>query len=344
MTRLYKSIASACVLAGVLAASGCAVVQEKTLGESLDETSAGTQIKSRLLANGGFAKFGETDVVVADRFALLVGRVPSEQDRVEAERLAREVNAVDEVANELVVADRSIARAINDPFIAAQIRARIVSDNDIKGVNYNIHVYDGVVYLLGFAQSEDELRRAAEQASVVGGVKRVVSYVKMRDREGRERFAPLTPASAAPGYAPAPAYQPAPAPAPLNVPQPSQPGSTLGAPGGAYRDPYAPGSTPPPGSVITAQPLPPTSPDAVARYPSASSSTIAPAPAPLNTQTPAYVAPAPAAPASPSRGGAPISIAPRAPGTSAPAPSTGQTSGNVDLLGVPPPPSGRQFE
>jgi osmotically-inducible protein OsmY len=229
------------VILALAAASlgACAVVQEKTVGESFDEASAGTEIKTRLFANGGFSRFGEVDVEVADRLVLLSGRVPSEADRMEAERIAWTVASIDEVANELVVDARSLGRDVNDRWITEQVRARLIANSDVKGLNYNIQVYDGSVFLLGLAQTEDELRTAAEAASRVKGVKRVVSYVKMR-----ERAVPPALQAGIPASRPQEAVEIAPdaeAPAPI-VPerQPTQ--------RGGYSDPYAPGSLLPPGA------------------------------------------------------------------------------------------------
>lgn len=170
----------ALVTIATLAAAGCSLVQEKTFGESIDEASTGTQIKAKLFSVGGVSRFGEVDVEVSDRLVLLSGRVPSDADRLEAERIAWSVSAVDEVANELVITKLDIARDFNDRWITEQIRARIIGDKDVKGINYNIQVFEGVVYLLGFAQNDDELRRAAEHAASVKGVVKVVSYVKIR--------------------------------------------------------------------------------------------------------------------------------------------------------------------
>ena len=226
-----KVSAAILALTATLAVSGCAIVQERTIGESLDDTSAGTQIETVLFANGGVSKFGEVDVEVADRLALLVGRVPTEADRVEAERLAWTVTAVDEVANELVVANRDFVRDINDPWIAARVRGRLLGDGAIKGINYNIHVFDGTVYLLGFAQSEQELRAAAQHASVVRGVKKVVSYVKLRDRIVPPVVSAQAPAQPAASTAAMTEDEQTPAP----VVAPDRQPTTRGA----YGDPYA---------------------------------------------------------------------------------------------------------
>src|SRR6185436_10503772 len=106
-------------------------------------------------------------------------------------------------------------RDLNDFGITQQVRSRLLADEKIKGVNYNVQVNSGVVYLLGVAQSEDELRRAAEQASVVKGVAKVVSYVKMRERgapieqaQGEQRPAEAPVAIAPPADQAAPIVPP----------------------------------------------------------------------------------------------------------------------------------------
>ena len=248
-SRLLASVFSAVALLGL---AGCFAVQEKTLGESLDEASTGTTIKTKLFG-GGASRFGEVDVEVAGRFVLLSGRVPSEADRAEAERIAWSVGSVDEVANELVIDKFDLGRDVNDRWITEQVRARIIADKDVKGINYNIQVYNGVVYLLGIAHSEDELRRAADHASRVKGVQKVVSYVKMRERGEPPpiQYAEPQTREGAVQIAP-PAAEAAP------IVPPERPPTTRGE----YRDPYAAGSTPPPGASsnnlgLQSAPLPP---------------------------------------------------------------------------------------
>jgi len=59
---------------GAAGAVGVATLQEKTLGESLDDANASNQLKTRLLAAGP-RRFTEVDVEVAGKVALLTGRV-----------------------------------------------------------------------------------------------------------------------------------------------------------------------------------------------------------------------------------------------------------------------------
>jgi osmotically-inducible protein OsmY len=253
----------ACLLLAAPLCGGC--LSDRTFFEAADDASSATEIKTRLFGAGGFGRFGEVDVAVVDRFVLLSGRVPTEGDRKEAERIAWTVGSVDEVANELQIESWDLGRDVNDAWITEQVRLRLVADSDIKGTNFNIQVHSGVVYLLGLARTQDELRMAAEHASLVNGVQKVISYVKMRERgqpppDISIAAAPPSdvqgqpiPVDAAQGpirLAPA-----AGAPAPIVPPQ-SQPTTR-----GQYADPYAPGAAPPPGANtsggLQSSPIPP---------------------------------------------------------------------------------------
>lgn len=236
--RMLAAVLAAAVV-GVPVLSACSNVQEKTTGQALDEATAGTAIKTKLFAVGGFDRFGEVDVEVADRLVLLSGRVPSEADKADAERIAWSVGKIEQVANELVVAERDLARDAQDRLITERVRAHLIANRDVKGLNYNVQVFDGNVYLLGFAGSEQELRTAAEAAAKIGGVKRVVSYVKVKGARAEPQVFGNSPVAQQPAQEPV--YEP-----------------LVGEPSArSYSDPYAPGASTPPSSGIQASSLPP---------------------------------------------------------------------------------------
>lgn len=173
---------SGCVTAGVGAAASVGVyaVQDRTIGEGIDDAAASQRVKARLLAADSTA-FAEVDVEVANGSLLLSGAVPTEEHRVAAETIARSVRSLDYVYNELFIGARSsFVRNAQDEFITAQIRARLAASSSVRAINVNIETFQGNVYLMGIARSDDELRRAAEIASVVPGVIRVVSFMQVR--------------------------------------------------------------------------------------------------------------------------------------------------------------------
>lgn len=215
MSRL---IASLSLIALLPAVSGCATAiigaagvtaatatQERSFGEALDDASVSNEIKSRLLTNGGL---GEVDVEVAAGLVLLSGRVQTPELRLKAESIAWSVKRADDVANEIKIESPGgfFANA-SDELISTRVRARLLGSSTVQVNNFNVETYGGTVYLLGIARSTKELEKAAEEASRVGGVNQVVSYVRLRNARGEIV-----------------AYQP-------NAPQTQDVGELLGGPG-----------------------------------------------------------------------------------------------------------------
>lgn len=180
------SMTGGCVTAAAVAVAnvGMMVHQDRTVGAAIDDQTGSLTITSRLMSLD-HASYRTVDVHMNEGLVLLSGSVPTEAHRLQAERIAWSVASVEAVNNELTVGPRSsLMRATHDQLITTRVRARLLADQNTKGVNFNVETYQGTVYLLGIARSEDELRRAAETASMVGGVQRVVSYVEVRARPG----------------------------------------------------------------------------------------------------------------------------------------------------------------
>jgi len=194
-------------IGGVTAATvGMATGQDQSVGRSIDDGAASAEMRRRLTAFDRQA-YAHVDVEVSQGQMLLSGVVPRQEDKEFAERIAWNVRAIENVSNQIVVgAAPGIARSSQDNFITTQVRAKLLSDARIKGVNFNIETQQGVVYLMGVARSDEELQRAAETASLVGGVQRVVSYVAVRPQDASARRTvarnPDAPVPAPPAGAP----------------------------------------------------------------------------------------------------------------------------------------------
>lgn len=176
------ALAQGCAALGVAGAAGAGIVavQDRTMGEGLDDALASNSVKSRLLAVDR-AGFANVDVEVAVGRLLLSGSVPTARHRETAELIALSTGGVREVFNEIEIgAGDGVMRSAQDEMITAQIRTRLMASPNVRGVNVNIETHRGVVYLMGLARSDAELQRAAEIASVVPGVQRVVSLMSVR--------------------------------------------------------------------------------------------------------------------------------------------------------------------
>jgi osmotically-inducible protein OsmY len=172
----------ATAILGAAGATAVTATQERSFGEALDDAAVSNEIKSRLLAHGGL---GEVDVEVAAGLVLLSGRVQTPELRLSAESIAWSVKRANDVANEIrIESPGGFFANASDELISARVRARLLGSSSIQASNFNVETYGGTVYLLGIARNASELEKAAEEASKVGGVNQVVSYVRLRNARG----------------------------------------------------------------------------------------------------------------------------------------------------------------
>ncbi|MEE8247287.1 MAG: BON domain-containing protein [Alphaproteobacteria bacterium] len=171
--------------AGVVAGAGAqglvAAAQERKLLDAVDDKTIQLRINARFL-NHDANLFRRVETEIVEGRVLLTGNVPRPEDRVEAARLTWQVAGVREVLNEIAVNDRGgILNYFKDSWITTRLRAKMVTDAEIVDINYSVETVNGIVYLIGIAQDEAELKRLTGHARTLTGVRRVISHVRMKD-------------------------------------------------------------------------------------------------------------------------------------------------------------------
>ena len=157
-----------------------AVAEERTVLDAVDDLTI------RLALNDVFIRedarlYRTVSFSVVEGRVLLKGNVPAPGNRVRAVRLTKGVAGVREVIDELQVGAGAGARAyMRDTWISAQLKTRLVLD-----LNYDMETVNGVVYLMGIAQDEEELALVRAHARDIPGVRRVANHVIMKDHPRR---------------------------------------------------------------------------------------------------------------------------------------------------------------
>lgn len=160
-------------------AVGTAAVQEGGLSRAASDARIQADINQRWFSYD-VNMFTKLDLTVNQGRVLITGVVQDPAHRVEAVRLAWQPTGVVQVINEVKVADsEGIVGFAKDAWISSRIRGSLILDRDVESINYSIDTVQGAVYLMGFAQDQGELNHVIGIARTVGGVKRVVSYVKL---------------------------------------------------------------------------------------------------------------------------------------------------------------------
>ena len=180
------SMLNGCVLmtVGTVAVAGAAVHRnDRTTGTIIDDNIIVAKIKNKYRRN--FKElFARVSVKSIDRRVLLTGQVRAPEYKIEAVKLSWEVNGVQEVINELEIQPNptsSITRYSKDSVITAHAKSRILLQKSVKSINYNIETVNGVVYVMGIGQSEEERDIVLDSISRVQGVQKVISYVRIKN-------------------------------------------------------------------------------------------------------------------------------------------------------------------
>jgi osmotically-inducible protein OsmY len=170
---------------GAGATVGVAASEERGLKNAATDTAIRLEVADRLLKRS-LDIYGRVSTTVVEGRVMLTGAVRSVEDRDEAGRLAWQVAGVRDVINEIQVGGRGdLADFGRDSIIAAELRARLLGDARVSHINYAIETVNGVVYLMGIAQDQAELVRVIDHARGIGGVRRVVSHVMLRNDSRR---------------------------------------------------------------------------------------------------------------------------------------------------------------
>jgi osmotically-inducible protein OsmY len=171
---------------GTGATFGLAAAQERSVGQAVDDIAILAEINHYLLQRSEIL-FARVDIEVIEGRVLLTGNVRKPEDRAEVTRMAWQAKGVSEVLNELEINDQSTLRDYaKDVWITSQLKIKLLGDTDISAVNYSVDTLNGVVYLFGIAQSQEELDRATGHARNISGVAKVVSHVVLKDDPKRK--------------------------------------------------------------------------------------------------------------------------------------------------------------
>ena len=120
-------------------------------------------------------------VEVYESRALLTGAVTDDQTAADAVRLAWKVDGLSDVINEIqVVADTSALDLARDTWISTRLMSLITFDDEIFAINYTVETVNGTVYLIGIAQSQEELDRVIAHAEGMSYVRKVISHVRVK--------------------------------------------------------------------------------------------------------------------------------------------------------------------
>lgn len=181
------SSCAAALITGVGVGAVSTVAKDRSAEQAFQDAAIETKIKSILIKTHFKNLYAKISVNVVDGRVLYTGSVSSEENMMEAIKIAWNQKGVKEVINEMKIDSNSnkfdLSQYTKDSMITTQIKSKMFLDKRIKFVNYNIVTTRDVVYIFGIARSEEELKIIGEIAARIKGVKKVISHAHIKKIE-----------------------------------------------------------------------------------------------------------------------------------------------------------------
>jgi osmotically-inducible protein OsmY len=164
-------------------AGAVVVTREKTLRETATDVKIAAQLNAEFLKKGLKKPNSYVELMVNEGRVLLIGEMSDPVQAKTASIIAWKVEGVKEVIDELELVEdrrvnlRTFLSDTYDHIITAEVETRLFFTRNIFSRNYKIATLNNTVYLLGVAQSDEEMRKVFSAVSKIRGVKKVVNHV-----------------------------------------------------------------------------------------------------------------------------------------------------------------------
>ena len=154
--------------------------EDRSIGEFVDDTLIKTYIKNSYFDQNEKIFFN-VDVEVSLGRVLLTGTVENIDLKIEATRLAWGAEGVKTVINEIQISNSdNILNFADDLVISTKVLGKLMLDENINSLNYNIETVNKIVYIIGISLSDKEKNNVIKIAQDVFGVVEVIDYITVK--------------------------------------------------------------------------------------------------------------------------------------------------------------------
>jgi osmotically-inducible protein OsmY len=175
-------------------ATGVMVASDKSISQTTDDILIKSRVNKQIKEAGLDGKLENVEVKVYEGRVVLLGKVDKREYSRDAVKAAWGADGVKEIIDETMVyyikddsgIIKKAGKSTKDTIITGRVKTKFMMKKNVKSVNFDVETVDGVVYLLGVAQDQDEVEESAKIASKIRGVKKVVSLVVLKSDPRRE--------------------------------------------------------------------------------------------------------------------------------------------------------------
>ncbi len=152
---------------------------ERSAGGMLDDSTITAKVKAQMVG-AEEVKALNIDVDTVDGVVILSGFVDSADEKSHAAVIARAVEGVSDVLNDLRVGSRSTGEVLDDKIIGSKVKARLLGEPYTRSFNIDVDVYLGVASLSGIVHGSEQKKTILEIVRSTEGVEDIVDHVKVK--------------------------------------------------------------------------------------------------------------------------------------------------------------------
>lgn len=150
----------------------------RTTGTQIDDETLEFKVENAIEKDAQIKNEGRVNAVSYNGRVLIIGQVPNSGVKDTASDLAKGVEGVTDVYNELTVGPKiSITQISKDSWITTQVKSKMFVDGRVKATDVKVITENGEVFLLGNV-THAQADAAAEIASKISGVQKVIKVFK----------------------------------------------------------------------------------------------------------------------------------------------------------------------
>lgn len=174
---------AAAVVAGTAAGAVTAADDRRSIGNQIDDNSIEIKTTRAIQQIPNIAKQGNISVISFNGIVLLLGQVPSERLKQQAQQAAEKTTGIRRLHNQLRIGSPvSITTETHDTWLTSKVKTQLLADDNVSGNNVKVVTENSEVFLMGLV-TQQEAAKAVEIARNTSGVERVIKvfeYIKPR--------------------------------------------------------------------------------------------------------------------------------------------------------------------
>ncbi len=151
---------------------------QRTVGTMVDDSVISTTVKSKMIGDA-FVKARHIDVDVLNGVVFLIGVVESDSQKRMAGDIARGVDGVRRVENQLSIGKTTVGQVANDAILSSKIKTELVKDPDIASTNIDVDTNNNVITLTGIVRSQSEKNKVFQIVRIVAGNRQVIDNLSV---------------------------------------------------------------------------------------------------------------------------------------------------------------------